>query len=140
MAMLEPPLHRPRLAPGLLARRARGFTLLEILVALAVVAIALTAAVQAAARISADGAYLRDQTLAHWVAMNKLAELQLDAVWPAPGQQRGVYSLGARDWYVTLRVSATPDADVRRVDIGVRADPQAPDPLVELVSFVGRTS
>ena len=57
--------------------RARGFTLVEVMVALAIVAIALPALLMALYQQIDDTAYLRDKTLAYMVAENKLAEIRL---------------------------------------------------------------
>jgi general secretion pathway protein I len=99
-------------------RYAQGFTLLEVLVALAVVAIALAAAVKAAGENAVNTAYLRDKTLAHWVAMNKVAELQLAATWPAPGVSHGQVSLARREWRWQAEVENTDDPSVRRLRVG----------------------
>ena len=65
--------------------RRRGFTLIEVLVALAIVAVALTAGMRALAQ-SADGAtLLKARTLALWVAQNRLARAQLADPAPAAG-------------------------------------------------------
>ena len=55
----------------------RGFTLLEVLVALAVIAIALASIIKAVGTGAANASYLRDKTFAHWVAANRLAQMQI---------------------------------------------------------------
>ncbi len=59
--------------------RHRGFTLLEVLVALAVLAIAMAALIKTGGENTRSAAYLRDKTLAQWVAMNVIAEQRLKA-------------------------------------------------------------
>ena len=66
--------------------RARGFTLVEILVALAIVAVALTAGMRALAQAADSATALKARTLALWVAQNRLAAAQIATPWPALGQ------------------------------------------------------
>ena len=123
-----------------LRRRCRsgGFTLIEILVALAVIAIGTAAVVAAVSGNVGNAAYLEDRTLAHWVAMNKVAEMQVAAQWPSTGTQHGDSLLAARDWYWELKVSETNDPDVRRMDVTVSGDQDQRDTLAALVAYVGR--
>ncbi len=106
--MAEPP------RPGPAA--AGGFTLLEVLVALAVLAVALAAAVSGTATQADNTGYLRDRTLAQWVAGNQLTAAQLEADWPATGTRRGEETLAGREWAWTVEVSATPDPAVRMLE------------------------
>lgn len=103
-----------------LAWRQRGFTLLEVMVALAVVAIALAALIKGGSQSAVTAAHLRDKTFAHWVAMNRVAELRLQPQWPATGETRGDEEMAKRRWYTLAKVSATDDADVRRLEVEVR--------------------
>jgi len=119
-------------------RRAAGFTLVEILVALAVLAIAVAAVVTAVSGNVGNAAYLRDRTLAHWVAMNKVAEMQLAGDWPSPGKKKGETLMAAQEWSWELAVSTTDDADVRRLDVYVYADKESKDALATMVAYVGR--
>lgn len=101
-------------------RYARGFTLLEVMVALAVVAIALAALVRGGSQSAVTAAHLRDKSFAHWVAMNRVAELRLQPQWPATGESSSEEEMAKRRWYTLAKVSATDDADVRRLEVKVR--------------------
>ena len=118
-------------------KRAAGFTLVEILVALAILAIAVAAVVTAVSGNVSNAAYLRERTLAHWVAMNKVAELQVDGDWPSPGTKHGESLMAAQEWSWQVTVSTTDDADVRRLDVNVYADKDGNDTLATIVAYVG---
>jgi len=115
-----------------------GFTLLEILVALAVVAIALSAIVSEVSNNVKNAARLRDKTLAHWVAMNKVTEWQTSGDWPSPGVTEGDALMAEYEWHWSLTVSTTEDEDVRRMDVEVRADQDAKNPDASIIAYIGR--
>ena len=119
-------------------QRAAGFTLVEILVALAILAIAVAAVVTAVSANVSNAGYLRDRTLAHWVAMNKVTELQVGGTWPAPGTQQGESLMADQEWSWQVTVSTTDDADVRRLDVNVYADKAHKDSRATMVAYVGR--
>ncbi|HKE48937.1 MAG TPA: type II secretion system minor pseudopilin GspI [Rhodanobacteraceae bacterium] len=118
--------------------RRRGFTLIEVLVALAVVAVALLGLTRVAAMQVGDFDALRERTLAGWVAANVLAEARLATALPSTGRSDGHVEFGARAWRWTRDVSATPDPDVRRIDIRVFAA-NAAEPSASLTGFAGTT-
>ena len=118
------------------ALNCRGFTLLEVLVALAVVAVALAALLKGSGEHARNSAYLRDKTLAHWVALNKIAELQIQPEWPSIGKQHGTSEMGLTDWQWVTSVSNTPDKDIRRLEVEVRYAEDGTDPIVTRIAFL----
>jgi general secretion pathway protein I len=114
----------------------RGFTLVEVLIALAVVAIALLALTRAASVQvqSFDG--LRERTLAGWVAANVLSETRLATAFPPTGRSDGRVQLATRDWRWTRDVQPTPTADIRRIDISVYLG-DSQEPSATLSGFAG---
>jgi general secretion pathway protein I len=97
----------------------RGFSLVEVLVALAVLAIAMGALVGAAARNTSNQSYLEERIFAHWVAMNHLAEMRLQEDPPAAGTVEGQEVLGGREWRWYTQVSGTADSSVLRLEVQV---------------------
>lgn len=120
------------------AGRLRGFTLIEVLIALAVLAIALSAVIKGVSANVNNAAHLRDRMLAHWVVMNKLAELQVDAVFPVPGVSNGTALMAEQEWAWQVTVSNTPDPSVRRLDVEVRSRKEDKQPLDSMVGYVGQ--
>jgi general secretion pathway protein I len=116
----------------------RGFTLLEILVALAVLSLVALAAVKASGNAVNNALYLKQQTLAHWVAMNKGAELELAEQWLAVGSRSGVAVMADTPWPWVVTGQQTPDRDIRRAEIAVWAGREEGEPLATLTVYVGR--
>ena len=98
----------------------RGFTLIEVLVALAIVAIGM-AAVLGALTSSADTvSYLRDKTFAQWVALNRIANLRLSGQMTPVGNSDGDTDFAGRSWHWRQEVTATEVPGVVRIDVKVR--------------------
>jgi general secretion pathway protein I len=116
--------------------RRKGFTLLEVLVALAIVAIALLAALRAAGAGTIDAGEMRARLLGGWVAENLLAEHHARGDWPSPGVRRGVSRQGGRDFAWREEVIPTPHPAFRRVDIAVFATADETHALARLTGFV----
>lgn len=99
----------------------RGFTLLEVLVALAIIAIALTAAVRAAGVSLDSSAQVKERMLASWVAQNRLAELTARHAFPELGTRSGTAAQAGRTFTWEEITGVTPNQNFRRVEIRVRA-------------------
>jgi general secretion pathway protein I len=108
----------------------------ETVVALAVVATALAAVVQATGQQVGSATALRERALAHWVAMNRIAEIQLQEPPPEPGRSRGSERMGRHEWAWAATVSDTPDPSVRRITVEVRALASDPSPLLTRTGFL----
>jgi general secretion pathway protein I len=97
-------------------QRLQGFTLLEVLIALAVLALAMGAVIKAASDYTSNQSYLRDRTLAMWVARNVLVEYQVKGEWLSVGERKGTREMGNQEWRWLARISQT---EVRRLDVEV---------------------
>ena len=118
-------------------RRSRaGFTLVEVLIALAVVAIALVALVRAAGVQVQSFDALRERTLAGWVAANVVTETRLATAFPPIGRSDGHAQFGGRDWTWQREVQATRDAEIRRIDVRVYLG-NSQQPSASLSGFAG---
>jgi general secretion pathway protein I len=101
-------------------RAARGFTLIEVLVALAIVTIGM-AAVMGALNSSANTInYLRDKTFAQWVALNQIANIRISGQQPATGNSDGDLDYAGRSWHWRQEVVATDVPGLVRIDVKVR--------------------
>jgi general secretion pathway protein I len=115
---------------------AHGFTLLEVLVALAILGIALGAAMRASLATTDQAQAMKLRLLAQWSAENQLAELTARKRWPAPGVQTGseVQAGIALEWAQTI--SATPNAAFRRVEIKVYANQDRRYAVAQLTGYL----
>lgn len=116
------------------ARGMRGFTLVEIAIALAILAIVLAAVARAASTSFETHRSLRERTLAEWVARNRIGERLSSQRWLAPGAYAGAETQAGIDFVWRERVSDTPNPVLRRLDVSVAA---AAEPGRELASLVG---
>jgi general secretion pathway protein I len=120
------------------AHPARGFTLLEVLIALAIIALALTALVRSSGQQADALARERDQTLAHWVAANVLSQVRLREGFPPVGERDGSEHQGPHDWRWRLTVAPTEQATIRRLTVTVFEDDASEKPIASLAGFAGQ--
>jgi general secretion pathway protein I len=113
----------------------RGFTLIEILVALAIVAIALAAGLQATTALTNNALRQSSVLLAHICAENELVKTRLSRQVPAIGDTSINCEQAGRSFAVTVSVLPTPNPSFRRVDAQVF---DGPAPVLRLSTIVGR--
>ena len=116
-----------------------GFTLVEILVALAIVAIALTAGMRALTQATDSATALKARTLALWIAQDRLAAAQIATPWPALGSYKGEAHQAGSNFLWQATVTTTPNPAFRKIEIVV-TEPQTPDyALARLTGFLGNS-
>ncbi len=113
----------------------RGFTLIEVLVALGIVAVALAAGVRTSAALTRNAERQTDLLLAQLCAENALVSVRLSKQMPAVGDNTTICEQAGRSLSVTLSVRATPNPNFLRVEAGV-ADQDTP--LLALSTVIGR--
>lgn len=121
-----------------MTRPARGFTLLETLVALAILAIALTAAFRALGVTAQSSGELRERLIGDWVAENRLAELRATRAWPNPGINEGIAEQAGRTYRWREDVKNTANPLFRRVDLSVFGPDSGDHAISRLSGYVAR--
>jgi general secretion pathway protein I len=120
-------------------RQVRGFTLVEVLVALVVVALGLTALMVAVNGTARTSGLLRDKTLAQWIALNRLAEVRLNVVKFGQNTDTGELNFASRKWHYDTRYFDTSIASMKRVVVRVYlGDAKTKgNPISQAVGFLG---
>lgn len=123
--------------PAVKSRYQKAFTLLEVLIALAVLTLGLGTVMKVTASQTSQLAYLKNKTIALWLANNKANEVKLDK-WPGTGTTTGYETMANQEWDWKVKVSDTEDVDLRRLDIEVNLADKEGEPLIRFISFVGK--
>jgi general secretion pathway protein I len=118
------------------SRRAAGFTLIEVLVALAIVAIALAAGTQATSALTRNAQRQTDVMLAQLCAENELVKARLARQMPAVGEGTLVCTQANVAFNVTVSTSQTLNPNFRRVDVRVRDAGEVP--IIQVSTVIGR--
>ncbi|MHB1543847.1 MAG: type II secretion system minor pseudopilin GspI [Gammaproteobacteria bacterium] len=119
--------------------RDRAFTLLEVLIALAIVGIGLLALLGTSIENTRVASGLRDRTFASYVAANEIETLQLAPNWPSLGKSEGHSRMAGTRWYWTFKVTHTASPGLLKVVVAVGLHPHASRALVSLTGFLGRS-
>ena len=117
----------------------RGFTLIEVLVALMVVAMGLAALMIAVSSTARTSGYLRDKTLAQWMALNRLSEVRLNLSKFGQNTDTGELYFANRTWHYDTRYFDTSIASMKRVVVRVYAGDAKTkgNPVAESTGFTG---
>jgi general secretion pathway protein I len=129
-------LDRGRKVDGFVDRFVDGFTLLEVLVALAIVATALGASLRAIGSLTQNSQALRTSTFAAWSAENRLVQIRLNGAAPALGGNSFSCPQSDLQLICAEQISATPNAHFRRVTVTVHEAGQPQRSLIDLSHVV----
>ncbi len=116
-----------------------GFTLLEVMVALFVVAIALGGAIKVMGAAAQNSSRLSDRTFAQWVALNQIASLKITKEWPDFDEVKGESEMASRKWKWIQKTIKTEDENVKRVEVSVTlADDTNGNPFATVIGFLAK--
>ncbi|MDC1340595.1 type II secretion system minor pseudopilin GspI [Oceanospirillaceae bacterium] len=100
-----------------MSNKNEGFTLVEILVALTILAITMGAYLSQLDTQISQTHTIRNRTLAHWAGQNHLANMRLKNQWPKTGDQSFSSVQGQQEWLIQQNVSTTANAQIKRVQL-----------------------
>lgn len=120
------------------SKRITGFTLIEVMVALTIIAISLGALLNTSGAQANSASYLKQKTLAHWVAVNELTQMRIDKEFPDLGDKKGSTSMANHDWYWIRTTKKTEDKDALEVTYTLYADKDYEKNLTSLIGYATR--
>lgn len=118
----------------------QGFTLLEVLVAMVIFGTTVTFLLQNLNEQQRAHSEIGIKTVAHWVAMNKMAETRMQKSWPNIGVTRGEIEMRHRKWYWLQTVSKTTEKQLRQIEIEVRLEEEDEHPATRFTGFIAEKS
>jgi general secretion pathway protein I len=115
----------------------RGFTLIEVLVAMAILSLGMIAVFSGMSQSLNVTARLRDKTLASWIALDRITELQVTGEYPDAGNRSDEVEMARMQWAYEMKISSIPQMEMRRIDITVSFADSPDDILATVIGFIG---
>lgn len=119
-------------------KRTIGFTLIEVMLAMAVFSVAGIALLNAASNNVRNIGYLEDKMFANWVASNQLVATNLVQSWPPKNNLKGSAELAGRTWFWQQRVSKTTDANMREIVMEIRLKEDDKLAISSLTTYISK--
>lgn len=127
------------MSPNIAVKINRGFTLIEVMVAMAIFAVAGTALLSSATSNLRALGKLEENTIASWVASNQLVEATLNKKWPPDNDQQGQVKIAGRDWFWRQKVVKTTDKNMRAIVVEVRTSEKQPSAITSMLTYVSKS-
>jgi general secretion pathway protein I len=118
----------------------RGFTLLEVLVALAIVGLGMMAIFTQLNQSLLATDRLREKTIAGWIALDRITELKVTRQFPRAGEQTDELEMVGQEWKYTVKTTQTPIENIRRIDVTVSRGEKPDVILSKMTGFLGKPS
>lgn len=120
----------------LIEKKQMGFTLIEVMVALTIIAISLGALLSTSGTQANNARYLKQKTLAHIIALNELTEISIQKEFPSIGKKTGSTSMANHDWHWQRTVTAVEShKKIRSITFTVFSDKKRENNLTKLNGF-----
>lgn len=113
-----------------------GFTLLEVLVAMAIISLGLIGVFSSLNQMLGATSLLRDKTLATWIATDRITEMRVNGEYPDAGERDDVVDMAGAEWLYTIKVSKIPDMSMRRLDVTVGFADDPDNTVATVVGFL----
>jgi general secretion pathway protein I len=115
-----------------------GFTLIEVMLAMAIFSIAGIALMSAADNNIKNLSHLENKVLANWVASNQLVAVSLDTAWPPKNNKKGTVEMAGQEWFWLQKVIKTENNSMRSVVIEIRNKEDEKLAITSMVTFVSK--
>jgi general secretion pathway protein I len=115
-----------------------AFTLIEIMVALAIIALTMGAIIENTTASTRNAAYLRDKTVASWVALNQITLVRAKRQWSSKSNKHGTVEMAGREWNWKMSIQKTDDSNMRRLTVDVFADDDDSQVLASMTGFMAK--
>ena len=121
------------------ALKNKGFTLLEVLVAMVIVSLGILAVFGQINQSVAGASHLRSKTLAHWIAIDRITEIRLKQAYPGVSERSDEIEMANMLWRYTIKISEVPDLPVgklRQIDVSVAYEDTPDSILATATGFI----
>ena len=116
----------------------RGFTLIEVMVALTIIAISLGALLNTSGTQANSATYLKHKTLAHWVAVNELTQIRISKSFPDVGDKKGSTTMANNEWFWIRTTKKTEDDNARQITFTLYEDKDYEKNITSLSGYANR--
>ncbi|MCK5810960.1 MAG: type II secretion system minor pseudopilin GspI [Cocleimonas sp.] len=118
----------------------KGFTLIEVMVALLIIAVSLSGAVKVMGNGARNASMLSQKTFAQWVGLNQLTAAKLEGNWLKAGEYRGKAEMAHQKWQWVQKVIKTEIDNVNRLEVSVYVMPRSDgdNPQATVVGFFAK--